>query len=49
VLPVPLQSGGAVELRLVFVTGHELLVSGDAIELELLRKPTYVEEFAARE
>ncbi|MGO9462871.1 MAG: hypothetical protein ACLQVF_01740 [Isosphaeraceae bacterium] len=44
-LPIPLPAGGPVELNLVFVSGHEIVVSGEAIELELMGEATYVEEF----
>ncbi|MGO9913754.1 MAG: hypothetical protein ACLQIB_03450 [Isosphaeraceae bacterium] len=44
-LPIPLRAGGPVELNLVFVSGHEIVVSGEAIELELMGEATYVEEF----
>jgi len=43
--PIPLQARGPVELRLVFVSGHEVVVSGEAIELELTGEATYVEDF----
>jgi hypothetical protein len=48
-LPVPLKASGAVEVRLVFISGHEVVVSGDAIELELIGEARYVEEYEAWE
>lgn len=44
VLPIPLQAIGAVELNLVFVSGHEVVVSGEAIEVGLMGEATCVEE-----
>jgi len=44
VLPIPLQAIGPVELNLVFVSGHEVVVLGEAVELELMGAATFVEE-----
>ena len=45
-LPVTLQTHGLVELRLVFVTGQEVVISAEAITLELTGEARYVEEFS---
>jgi len=42
--PIPLQACGPVELHLVFLSGNEVVVSGEAIEFELIGEATYVEE-----
>jgi hypothetical protein len=44
-LPVPLQAYGPIELRLVFASGQEIVVSAESIELEFIGEASYVEEF----
>jgi len=44
-LPIRLQAREAVELHLVFVSGHEIDISAESIELELTGEAKYVEEF----
>jgi len=44
VLPIPLQARGHVELHLVFVSGDQVVVSGEAIELELMGEARYLDE-----
>jgi hypothetical protein len=48
-LPVPLTASGPIELRLVFRSGHEVVISGDAIELKLMGEVRCLEEFDASE
>lgn len=44
-LPVTVQALGPVELRLGFATGQEMVISAEAIVLELTGEAQYVEEF----
>jgi hypothetical protein len=46
VVPIPLAARGPVELRLVFASGQEIVVSAESIELELIGEASYVEEFS---
>jgi hypothetical protein len=45
-LPATIQAHGLVELRLVFATGEETVISAEAIALELTGESCYVEEFS---
>ena len=45
VIPIPLQARGDIELRLLFVSGHEVIFTADSIALELTGEANYVEEF----
>ncbi len=46
VFPTPIPEVGPVVLSLVFASGHEVVISGEAIELEWIGEATYVEEVA---
>jgi len=46
VFPTPIPAVGPVVLNLVFASGHEVVVSGEAVELEWIGEATYVEEVA---
>jgi hypothetical protein len=43
--PHPLAARGPVELRLVFASGQEIVVSAESMELEFIGEASYVEEF----
>jgi hypothetical protein len=45
-IPIPLSSDAEVELHLTSTFAESVQVHGDHITLELLGKPTYVEEFS---
>src|SRR5512138_3820 len=45
-IPIPLSSDAEVELHLTSNFAESVRVRGDRITLELLGKPTYVEEFS---
>lgn len=44
-IPIPLTAVASTELRLVFDPAHIVLVTGQAVRLELVGEPRYVEPF----
>jgi hypothetical protein len=44
-IPLPLSQRGAISLKLVTQSSETIWITGSAIDIELLGKPEYVEEF----
>ncbi len=44
-IPLPLETSAAVEVKLLFTSGDEVVIRGHGAQLELLGQPNYVEDF----
>jgi len=45
-VPLPLDTPAAVDLRILFVAGVEITITGRGARVDLLSEPTYVEDFS---